>query len=166
MTEPKRLLLKPDDHMPNSPLPVLIYRRAILPDKDGKAAGFEKLFHDNDWHGVWRNGIYDHHHFHSTSHEVLGIEVGRAQVQLGGASGELLDVEAGDVLILPAGTGHRRVTSSLSLSVIGGYPRGQERPDLMRERTADAEARIAMVTLPATDPVRGRDGPLVRIWAE
>jgi uncharacterized protein YjlB len=166
MTEPMCLLLKPDDLMPNSPLPVLIYRRAIVPDNEGKAATFEQLFHDNDWHGVWRNGIYDYHHFHSTSHEVLGIEVGRAQVQLGGASGELLEVEAGDVLVLPAGTGHRRVTSSLSLSVIGGYPRGQERPDLLRARTADAEMRIARVALPITDPVIGKNGPLLRLWAE
>lgn len=164
MPDPKTLHLTPDATMPNSRLPVLIYRHAIMRDDSGKAHGFEDLFHANDWHGVWRNGIYDYDHFHSTSHEVLGIEAGRASVQLGGDSGVAVDVEAGDVLILPAGTGHRRISASLNLSVIGGYPRGQERPDLLKKGNAEAQDRIDNVALPKSDPVRGADGPLVRLW--
>jgi uncharacterized protein YjlB len=166
MADPKTLLLKPDAIMPNSRLPVLIYRGAIARDANGKARSFEDLFHANDWHGVWRNGIYDYDHFHSTSHEVLGIEAGRASVQLGGDSGVAVDVEAGDVLILPAGTGHRRISASLNLSVIGGYPRGQERPDLLKKGDAEAQNRIDHVPLPKTDPVKGLEGPLIRLWAE
>jgi uncharacterized protein YjlB len=164
MADPEQLLLKPDAAMPNSRLPVLIYRRALTPDEHGKANGFEDLFHSNDWHGVWRNGIYDYDHFHSTSHEVLGIEAGRASVQLGGDSGTAVDVEAGDVLILPAGTGHRRISASRNLSVIGGYPRGQERPDLLKKGDAEAQDRIDHVAPPKTDPVNGPDGPLTRFW--
>jgi uncharacterized protein YjlB len=164
MREPDVLLLEPDPIMPNSTLPVLIYRAAIAP-KDGKAPGFKDLYHANDWHGVWRNGIYDFHHFHSISHEVLGIEAGRAQVRLGGDTGVSVDVGPGDVLILPAGTGHRRVSASADLRVIGGYPRGQEHPDLLRETSDKALANILAVALPQTDPVQGKDGPLVRLWS-
>jgi uncharacterized protein YjlB len=165
MADPEQLLIQPDALMANSRLPVLVYRRALVPDAHGKARGFEDLFHGNDWHGVWRNGIYDYDHFHSNSHEVLGIEAGRASVQLGGDSGVAVDVEVGDVLILPAGTGHRRISGSLNLSVIGGYPRGQERPDLLRKADAEAQDRIDNVALPKTDPVRGEKGPLPRLWS-
>lgn len=164
MADPETLTFKPDTDMPNSRLPVLIYRRALSRDTGGMARGFEDLFHGNDWHGVWRNGIYDYDHFHSTSHEVLGIEAGRARLQLGGASGVEVDVEAGDVLVLPAGTGHRRISGSLNLSVIGGYPRGQERPDLLRAVNAKSQDRIDHLSLPTTDPVQGPKGALLRLW--
>ncbi|MFI5039096.1 MAG: cupin, partial [Solirubrobacterales bacterium] len=93
-----------DGAIPNSSLPVLLYRRALGPDAG--AAAHEELFADNGWLGAWRNGIYPFHHFHSTSHEVLGIASGTANVVLGGPQGSPLELTAGDVVVLPAGTGH------------------------------------------------------------
>ena len=73
------------------------------------AAPFERAFARHGWGDGWRNGIHPFLHFHTATHEVLGIARGRATVEFGGARGQALTVEAGDVVVLPAGTGHRRL---------------------------------------------------------
>ena len=98
--------------MPNNPaLPVLVYKSAI--EIDGKRRpeeAIEKLFAANGWgHGQWRDGIYPFVHYHSMIHEALGIARGRARVQLGGHSGEVFELAAGDIVVLPAGTGHQKL---------------------------------------------------------
>ena len=74
-----------DGVVPNSRLPLVVYRGA-LPAGSDRAAACERMFAENGWPDAWRNGIYPHHHYHSTAHEVLGIARGLAQVRLGGAS--------------------------------------------------------------------------------
>jgi uncharacterized protein YjlB len=152
-----------DGGIPNSPLPALVYH-----DVDGaqEAAACERLFADNGWLGAWRDGIYSFHHFHSTAHEVLGIVRGSATVMLGGPSGRAFEVAAGDVLVLPAGTGHCNQGSSQDLLVIGAYPDGIQW-DLRRGDPAEhdeAVANIRAVPLPETDPVLGSGGPLTELW--
>lgn len=160
MTGPETLLLPPGATMPNSRLPVLIYRRVL----EGGARGFDALFRANGWGGTWRDGVYDYDHFHSNAHEVLGVDSGWATIQLGGDVGQAIEVEAGDVLVLPAGTGHRRVSKSEDFLVSGAYPPGQERYDTCRSRTPETELRISKVPMPASDPVAGKDGALMRLW--
>jgi len=151
------LLLPPDDLMPNSPLPVVIYRNV---ESDGEPArDFEAVFDANGWRGSWRNGVYDFDHFHSNAHEVLGVARGSATLQLGGDAGQPVEVKAGDVVLLPAGTGHRRITASGDFTMIGAYPPGQEHYDICRVRSPEADLRISKVALPATDPVTGGAGP-------
>ena len=162
--QPQTLTLEPGETMPNSRLRVLIYRKAIVLDAGTKTADFDRLFEANGWRGIWHNGIYDFDHFHSNAHEVLGVAEGRAEVQLGGDTGEALTIEAGDVLVIPAGTGHRRISKSANLVVIGAYPPGQEHYDICRTRSPEAELRIDKVKLPESDPVRGKDGPLMKLW--
>lgn len=163
--EPQTLLLQPGETMPNSRLPVLIYRNVLARDTTKKAADFERLFAENGWRGIWRNGVYDYDHFHSNAHEVLGVAQGKATLQLGGEGGKAVDLEAGDVLVLPAGTGHRRIGRSENFVVIGAYPPGQERYDICRERSPEAELRIRKLALPQTDPVGGNAGALRRLWS-
>jgi uncharacterized protein YjlB len=86
-------------------------------------------------------------------------------LELGGPQGESFDVAVGDVLVLPAGTGHRRATARAGFTVVGAYPRGQENYDLLRgDDPAEVEAareRIAALGPPASDPVGGEG---VSLW--
>lgn len=156
MSEPDTLLLAPGALMPNSRLPVLIYRK--------EQADFDKLFVANGWTGLWHDGVYDYDHYHSNAHEVLGVARGWARLQIGGDEGRAIEVQAGDVIVLPAGTGHRRIEKSTDFEVVGAYPAGQEKYDICRSRDPEAELRITKVPVPATDPVRGNDGPLAQLW--
>jgi uncharacterized protein YjlB len=151
--------------IPNSRLPVLVYR-----DVDGARAPreCEELFARNGWLGAWVDGIFSFHHFHSTAHEVLGIVAGTASVVLGGPNGRRFEVERGDVLVLPAGTGHCNAGSSADLLVVGAYPNGM-RWDLRRGDPAERDevlANIAAVPLPDADPVQGPNGALAELWRE
>lgn len=156
-----------DGQFPNSRKPVVIYRQAIA-EGDASPEAMEALFDANGWPSQWRSGIYDYHHYHSTAHECLGVARGTATIQLGGPSGRAFEVRAGDVLVLPAGTAHRRVTEDPAFMVVGAYPPGQDW-DLLRgedgERPA-ADERIAEVPLPVTDPVGGQGGPLPGRWRQ
>src|SRR5262245_48603087 len=113
-----------DGVVPNSRLPVVVYR-AALPASGDRAAQCEAMFARNGWPDAWRNGIYGHHHFHSTAHEVLGIARGQARVRLGGEGGETVEIAAGDVVVIPAGVAHKREVASADLLVIGAYPAGR-----------------------------------------
>jgi uncharacterized protein YjlB len=159
-------LLEPSDDAPNNArLPLLVYPGAVELTGDDPAAVFEDLFARNGWRGSWRDGVHGFTHWHCHAHEVLGIYSGEVTVQFGGQSGVTLRATPGDVLILPAGTAHRKISQRGRLGVVGAYPTGQS-PDLRTAggpRAADAAA-VARVPLPACDPVYGRDGPLVMRW--
>lgn len=157
-----------DDEVPNNPrLPLIVYRGALVLDPAfDPAAILEQAFASNGWGSGWRNGIYAFRHFHTRAHEVLGIARGRARVEFGGAAGEHLDFAAGDVAVLPAGTGHKRLAQSDDLLVVGAYP---EDSGFDQKRAGEiaidtALAAIASVADPSKDPVYGADGPLVRLW--
>ncbi len=153
-----------DGGIPNSPLPVLVFHGV---DAATDAGVCERLFARNGWLGAWRDGIFSFHHFHSTTHEVLGIVAGSATVVLGGPSGRSLELRAGDVLVLPAGTGHCNAGSSADLLVVGAYPDGiswdVRRGDPAEHR--EVLENIQAVPLPDGDPVEGRGGTLIRAWA-
>jgi uncharacterized protein YjlB len=150
----------------NERLPLLVYRAAVeLPHYD-PARTFEAMFRENQWSGSWRNGVYRVHHYHSTAHEVLGVYGGSARVQFGGPGGPELGVQAGDVVVIPAGVAHCNKGSSPDFAVVGAYPRGQSwdmNYGRARERP-DADRAIARVPLPEWDPVKGSGGPLLELW--
>ncbi len=160
-------LLPDDGTFPNNPrLPVVLYREAILFETSNHAAEIEARYRDNGWQGIWHNGIFTWHHYHATAHEVLGIAQGTVTVQLGGDEGPLLELSAGDIVSLPAGTTHKNIDASHDLLVIGAYPPGQS-PD-MKDGSAgerpESDRQIAAVPIPASDPVLGKDGPLLTLW--
>jgi len=159
-------VLADDGRIPNNRLPLLIYRRAFELSRRDPAAVIERRFAEHGWSGTWRNGIYSYHHFHSTAHEVLGCYRGSAKVQFGGESGIVEELSAGDVVIIPAGVGHKNLGASADFAVVGAYPRGQDY-DMNYGKRGErplADENIARVPLPETDPVFGEDGPLLKHW--
>jgi uncharacterized protein YjlB len=87
---------------------------------------------------------------------------------LGGPSGRGFEILQGDVLVLPAGSGHCNQGSSSDLLVIGAYPNGMPW-DIRRGDPAEhdeAVTNIRAVPLPGADPVEGRTGPLTELWRE
>ena len=78
-----------------------------------------------------------------------------------------MPVLAGDVVILPAGTGHRRISSEGAFLVVGAYPDGRawnllEADTLSEADVAAAEERIVALAVPARDPVKGE--PMASVW--
>jgi len=163
---PLILSFEDDGLVPNNSLPLLIYKGAL--DVAGRLPehGIERLFDANGWGQMWRDGIYDFQHYHATVHEALGVARGRALVLFGGERGEAIELSAGDVAILPAGTGHKCLFASHDLSVVGAYPPGATmqvtRPT--PENYRKALTIIPKVKLPGSDPLYGAEGPLLRIW--
>ncbi|MBZ9701666.1 MULTISPECIES: cupin [unclassified Mesorhizobium] len=167
--EPLTFRFDADDLVPNHPRwPMLVYPGAVtLPDDIDPASVFEDIFRANGWGACWRNGIFDHVHYHSRIHEVLGIASGSAKVRFGGDRGEVLNVKAGDVAILPAGTGHQRLSSSAALLVVGAYPPfGTYDLCTTAGQLKTAQRIIPKVGRPETDPVYGAGGPLLEAWQE
>lgn len=159
-------LLAPSGPIPNHPRwPLLVYPGAVMITGGDPAQVFEALFTRHRWPAAWRNGIFPFHHFHSNGHEVLGIYSGEVTVRFGGEDGVTLTASPGDVIVLPAGTGHKRLSSRGDLGVVGAYPEGC-RPDTCMPpfaacRSAD---NVGRVPLPAADPVYGAGGPLFEHW--
>ncbi len=154
--------------VPNNPLPFVLYAGAVeLADSADPAAIFEQLFAANGWGDSWRNGIYDYVHYHSRIHEVLGIARGRAGVWFGGDHGKVVEVKAGDVAVLPAGTGHQCLGATDDFLVVGAYPPSGTYDECRGAPDEHARAlqTIPKVARPRKDPVYGKEGPLLRLWA-
>jgi uncharacterized protein YjlB len=135
-------------------VPLVVYRGVL-----GKSAdACERLFAKHGWSGGWRAGIYGHHHYHATTHEVLGIIDGRADVRFGGEDGPVVSIAAGDVVIIPAGVAHCREKGEVL--AVGAYPDGHH-PDVNR---GAPRQRIVGVARPPRDPMFGTDGAVVRDW--
>jgi uncharacterized protein YjlB len=185
--------LEAGDGFPNLQLPVLLYRGAFgMPHglrsdasrntrsaEDGvrvrvtesetierAARMIEKTFALHRWSGGWRDGIYDYHHYHSTAHEVLGCFGGRATVQLGGPDGPHVAIAAGDVLVLPAGAAHKRLSASADFRVVGAYERGRSYDMQLGDPSSkrSSERRMREVPPPEFDPMYGDGGPLLLAW--
>jgi uncharacterized protein YjlB len=157
-----------DGFIPNHPLwPLVVYRDAVsLPKEFDPAAVFEDLFERHGWGDSWRNGVFDYPHYHSRIHEVLGVARGSANVRFGGERGRTLAVKAGDVAVLPAGTGHQCLGASDDFLVVGAYPpSGTYDVCTKPEDRAAALQSIPKVRSPNDDPVYGTGGPLTQLWS-
>jgi len=162
------LQLEENGIFPNNPnLPVLLYKNVFeFGNADDPASVIEHLFQQNNWGDSWRNGIYTFQHYHSTAHEALGIYGGWAEVQLGGPGSKIVRIEKGDLVVLPAGTAHKKIDSGGGFAVVGAYPDGQSwdmnygKPEELEK----AKQNISKVRLPLNDPVFGANGKMFEYW--
>jgi uncharacterized protein YjlB len=153
-----------DGVIPNNRLPLLIYKNVLqfIPDKN-----FQLAFSKNDWTNNWQDIVLDYDHFHSNTHEVLGLAKGIARLKIGGKNGEIVLVETGDLVIMPAGVGHYSVDNSLDYQFVGGYPNGvawNSKLSLKNEDRVSIIEEIANIPIPNKDPLLGNKGPLFDFW--
>ena len=166
VVKPEQFRFKDDGVFPNSVLPLLIYRHALAGDGQDRASVLEGRLAENDWCNSWRNGVYPFAHYHSTTHEVLGVFRGSATLLVGGEYGKSVEVHAGDVIVIPAGVAHQKLQDSVDFAVVGAYPDGREW-DLLRGHPGErpgADQTIAALPIPDNDPIYGGEGPLRHIW--
>lgn len=159
---------KDDGLTPNHPhWPLLILRGAVrLPRSVDPAAVFEDVFERNGWQDSWRDGVYDYLHYHSRIHEVMGVARGSARVRFGGKYGRTFKLSAGDVAILPAGTGHQCIAAGRSFLVVGAYPPAGTYDECIPEKAEHVRdvMRVRKVPRPRKDPIFGSEGPLSDYW--
>ncbi len=160
-------LFLPSQGIPNHPLfPLLIYRSVLDAESISGARDFFALFKSRNWGNAWQNGVFPYHHFHSNTHEVLGVFSGRASVGFGGEEGVEKEIGRGDVVVIPAGVGHKALSASEDFGVVGAYPE-ERSPDLLSGETPvqlSLAHAISLVPIPEQDPVYGKDGPLFAEW--
>jgi uncharacterized protein YjlB len=162
----RKFRFRDDGKTPNNRWPLVIYRSAIKLDSAyDPAAIFEDLFAKNGWKGSWRDTMYDWLHYHSNTHEVLGVARGWLKARIGGAHGRVIRVKAGDVMVLPAGVGHNCVRQSSDLLIVGAYPGNRQYDECEPKDTDDGiRAKVRRVPRPRMDPVYGKKGPLLAAW--
>jgi uncharacterized protein YjlB len=164
----EKFLLKADARFPNSDFPVLLYRGVLDIPFLFPAAHVKNIFKKNNWSNAWDNGIFQYHHYHSTTHEVLGICKGKATLQLGGEKGIKITVEKGDVLIIPAGVAHRNLGKAEDVKCVGAYPNGMDY-DMNYGKAGErpgTDKNIKKVAVPSTDPVGNKSEGLTAIWGK
>lgn len=162
----ERFYLEDDGIFPNSKLSVLLYKDVLKLPQLFPAFAIKRLFKSNKWSNAWKNGIFEYHHYHSITHEALGVYNGRATIQLGGEKGIEVRLEKGDVLIIPAGVAHKNLDKENDIKCVGAYPDGKDY-DINYGKEGErpgTDKNIAKVEIPETDPVFGTVRGVQRLW--
>lgn len=167
-TPPQFYFLKDNGTFPNSSLPVLLYKKVLELPAFFPAAAVKNVFALHNWTNTWRSGIFTYHHYHSITHEAIGVCKGQTLMLLGGDDGVRVEIETGDVLIIPAGVAHKNLGKENDVVCVGAYPDGREY-DMNYGRPGErplTDENIRKVPLPQTDPVYGRRNGLPEIWKQ
>jgi len=117
----------------------------------------------------WRYTMYRQTHFHSTTHEVLSIVSGSAKCCFGGEQNEgrvELILQKGDVVVVPAGVGHRLLQDFGGFQMVGSYPTGKS-CDMCYGRPGEEEKvkNIDKLGWFRRDPIYGDNGPSLEVEA-
>ena len=155
---------KPQGRIPNSRFPLLVHRNAI---PGGGIDAVKARFRENGWGNNWHYpGVYEYAHFHSTTHECLGCANGWMEFNLSVGEGgwTKLRIEAGDVIVMPAGVSHEDVGHSDDIMMVGGYTEGRDWDNIQEKFLTDALyyqacKSIMSLPIPNLDPATG--GPLL-----
>lgn len=160
-------IIKENGEFPNNEkLALLVYKGALHLHPDDSSDAIVELFKSNDWTNSWKDSILHKHHFHTNTHEVLGIFCGKADIQFGGEGGLVVELVRGDAVVIPAGVAHKNLESSRDFLCIGAYPGGRDYDMNYGAEHVSRELveKINDVPIPDTDPVFGKEGPLQQHW--
>lgn len=162
------IYLEDDGRFPNSELPVIVYKSAWDLSFLFPASYIIRQLEKHNWVNAWRSEVYDYHHYHSTTHEVLAVYKGKSKLLLGGTNGKVVELKKGDVILIPAGVAHKNLEPKNEFKCVGAYPKGQDYDmnyGKQGERPA-TDIHIQHVPMPEFDPVLGTKGPVVEQWSK
>lgn len=153
--------------VPNSRLPLLIYRNVIRWD----VPTMEAVMRQNKWMPCWHahDGMWPRHHFHTEAHEFICVTKGVHTGKFGGHDGIETQMNAGDVVVIPAGVGHRGLQISDDLDLTGGFHEGFCVVDFRMgfpDEYHDLCRKAREIPILDYDPFFGVNGPLARIWRD
>lgn len=154
-----------DGIIPNHTFPVIVHSQCV--DLEDCSDWLETTFKKNSWLNNWRDIVLPYDHFHSNTHEVLGLGWGSVSLKIGGANGQVFHLSAGDVVIIPVGVGHYSISEHSNYQMVGGYPNGQAwdlKTGLEPGERAQILKSISTVEMPEKDPIFGEDGFLFEKW--
>lgn len=159
---------KPQGRIPNSRFPLLIHRGAI---PGGGTEAVKTRFRETGWGNNWEYpGVYHYAHFHSTTHEALGCAAGWMEFNLSVGEGgwTRVRIEAGDVIVMPAGVSHEHVAASDDIMMCGGYAGGRDWDNIQEAHLTDDRYYLACklimsLPIPDRDPATGE---VMREWHE
>jgi uncharacterized protein YjlB len=155
----------PNTSIQNKPL--LIYHSAFIASASQLSARLKEI---NEVVPQWQYPMYRRGHFHSTSHEVLGVISGRAFLCFGGEQNPMRVqpwVQAGDLIVVPAGVAHQLLQDpDGDFSMLGSYPQGKHW-DMCYGVESEDEAKITKAIAQQAwfdrDPLYGDDGPAIHV---
>lgn len=161
-------VVKSNGNFPNNThYPFLIYKQTLHLENSSTAEVIYFL-EQHQWKKAWIDVIYNFHHYHSNTHEVLIIFEGYGKIEIGGPNGYIYEIEKGDVVFNPAGVSHKSIELSDDFKCVGAYPfdikynmyygNDDERPKV--------DEQIKKVPLPEEDPIFGSNGLLFNYWKE
>ncbi|OCT53388.1 hypothetical protein CLCR_10898 [Cladophialophora carrionii] len=115
----------------------------------------------------WTYTMFSETHFHSNTHEVLSVVAGSAKCCFGGEENEGRVepvLSQGDVVIVPAGVGHRLLEDYGGFQMVGSYPTGKTW-DMCYGKAGEEQQVKQIETLGwfKRDPVYGDDGPSLSV---
>ena len=155
-----------DGTIPNNPAYPLLYYPQALSVSHHNASKVLQQLDNHGWTNGWVNGIFSYHHYHSNVHEILAVVSGSAKVMLWGKEGREISFSESDAVLIPAGVGHCRLSSTRDFRVVCAYAGGrtydlckgkpEERPQVLEN--------IKEVPVPESDPVTGNKDPLYHHW--
>lgn len=116
----------------------------------------------------WRYTMYSTTHFHSTSHELLCVSSGAARCCFGGENNPSRYEPVlfkGDVVLVPAGVGHRLLEEIESpFSMVGSYPPGLNWDMCYGKEGEESKVKgIENLGWFSKDPIYGEGGPATQV---